>query len=109
MKLFVVFLFMALFAIAAAQPLIIKKLADRIKEKLDDPDHEPLTLVGRAAKKAHEKLNDPDYEPITLQGKLIKKTYEALTDADKEPVLLGTKIIKKIINKDDEKDSKKSE
>lgn len=103
MKLAVLFLFMAIFAIAAAQPLLIKKVADKVKEKLDDPNYEPLTLAGRLAKKAHEKINDPDYEPLTVTGTVIKKTHEALTDPDKEPILLGTKIIKKIINNDEDK------
>lgn len=84
MKLAVLFFFMAIFAIAAAQPLIIKKVADKVKEKLDDPEFKPITLQGKLVKKAHEKLNDADYEPITLQGKIIKKAHDALAKKDED-------------------------
>lgn len=106
MKFAVVFFFMAIFAIAAAQPGLIKKVADKAKEKLDN--FEPITVQGKLVKKAHEKLNDDEYDPITLQAKLIKKTHDALTKPDVEPILPTNKILKKIINKDEDKKEKEN-
>lgn len=110
MKLAIVFLFAAIFAVATAQPLIIRKIVDAFKEheaitlpmkavkevheNLTDPDKEPLTLLGKMAKKGLEDLHDPDHKPKTIPGAMIKAAHAKLHDEDFEPMTIAGSLVK---------------